>query len=100
RRPPVSNLFPYTTLFRSRSEVLSPEKDKGFSEETLRALQKLKPKERAILYGRIMEEQSYEELSLLTGSSSAALRKQYERARDKRSEEHTSELQSRENLVC
>ena len=64
-------------------EVVLPEGDKGLSDETLRALQRLKPKERALLYGRIMEEQGYEELSLLTGSSPAALRKQYQRAKDK-----------------
>lgn len=66
-----------------RCELSSAEKEKGLSDETLRALQKLKPKERAVLYGRIMEERSYEELSLLTGSSPAALRKQYQRAKDK-----------------
>ncbi|HHY74493.1 MAG TPA: RNA polymerase sigma factor, partial [Bacillus bacterium] len=48
------------------SEVVLPEKEKGLSDETLRALQKLKPKERALLYGRIMNGQSYEELSQLT----------------------------------
>lgn len=64
-------------------EVVSPEKDKGLSDESLRALKKLKPRDRALLYGRIMEGQSYEELSLLTGTSSATLRKQYQRAKDK-----------------
>ncbi|HHY73750.1 MAG TPA: RNA polymerase sigma factor, partial [Bacillus bacterium] len=49
-----------------RSEVVLSEKEKGLSDETLRALQKLKPKERALLYGRIMNGQSYEELSQLT----------------------------------
>lgn len=66
-----------------RSEVVLPDKDKGLSDEMLRALQKLKPMERALLYGRIMDGQSYEELSQLTGSSPAALRKQYQRAKDK-----------------
>lgn len=66
-----------------RSEVVLPEEDKGLSDEVLNALQKLKPKERALLYGRIMGEQSYKELSVLTGSSPAALRKQYERAKNK-----------------
>lgn len=66
-----------------RDEVVSPPDDTGLSDEILRALQRLKPKERALLYGRIMEEQSYEELSLLSGCSSAALRKQYERAKKK-----------------
>ena len=64
-------------------EAVLEEKDKGLSDETLRALRKLKPKERALLYGRIMEEQSYEELSLLTEISPATLRKRYQRAKDK-----------------
>jgi RNA polymerase sigma factor (sigma-70 family) len=66
-----------------RDEMVSLVDDAGMSDETLRALQRLKPKERALLYGRIMEEQSYEDLSLLLGSSPAALRKQYERAKKK-----------------
>ncbi|MEO4055161.1 RNA polymerase sigma factor [Solibacillus sp. CAU 1738] len=70
-------------FYELRSEVVIPEEDTGLSDETLRALQKLKPKERALLYGRIMEDRSYEELSMLTGSSTAALRKQYQRAKDK-----------------
>ncbi len=65
-----------------RSEAVSQE-DRGLSDESLRALKKLKPKERALLYGRIMEELSYEELSQLTGSTAVALRKQYQRAKDK-----------------
>lgn len=65
------------------NEITAPAANDGLSDETLRALQRLKPKERALLYGRIMEEQSYEELSTLLGCSSAALRKQYERAKKK-----------------
>ena len=70
-------------FYELRNEVAFPEEDTGLSEETLRALQKLKPKERAIIYGRIMEERSYEELSHLTGSSTSAIRKQYQRAKEK-----------------
>lgn len=66
-----------------REESIAPVDDKGLSDETLRALRRLKPKERALIYGRIMENQSYEELSALSGSSAAALRKQYERAKKK-----------------
>ena len=70
-------------FYEIHSEIVLPEEDTGLSDETLRALQKLKPKERALIYGRIMEERSYEELSQLTGSSVSALRKQYQRAKDK-----------------
>ena len=66
-----------------RVEAVSPADDTGLSDETLRALRRLKPKERALLYGRIMEEQSYKELSLLLGCSPATLRKRYERAKKK-----------------
>lgn len=65
------------------SEAVLSDKDEGLSDETLRALRKLKPKERALLYGRIMDERSYEELSLITGISPPTLRKQYQRAKDK-----------------
>lgn len=66
-----------------RGEAVLPETDEGLSDGTLRALQKLKPKERALLYGRIMDDRSYEELSLITGISPPTLRKQYQRAKDK-----------------
>ena len=51
--------------------------------EIMEALEKLKPTERALLFGRVMNGQSYEELSQIMGQSPAALRKQYERAKKK-----------------
>src|SRR2546429_1709660 len=68
RRPPRSTLFPYTTLFRSRSSRTGSEKKehgrvRGVSERKIPAAQ--------------------------SASNAAA-----------RSEEHTSELQSRLHLVC
>lgn len=66
-----------------RGEAVLPEKDEGLSDETFRALRRLKPKERALLYGRIMDDRSYEEISLITGISPSTLRKQYQRAKDK-----------------
>lgn len=63
--------------------AVSRESEKGISVETMQALQKLNPKERAVVYGRVMEDRSYEELSILTGSSTVALRKQYKRAKKK-----------------
>jgi len=51
--------------------------------EIMEALKRLTPKERALLYGRAMDRQSYEELSQIMGASPAALRKQYERVRKK-----------------
>ena len=55
----------------------------GLSDETLHALSLLKPQERAVLYGRIIEEYDYEELALQMGASPATLRKRYERAKKK-----------------
>jgi len=55
----------------------------GLNDETLYALGLLKPQDRALIYGRIFEGYSYEELSEQMGSSPAALRKRYERAKKK-----------------
>src|SRR5207237_8143224 len=66
RRPPRSTLFPYTTLFRSKSWAQIP---------TRRSLLSANPSAR----------------NPKTNSSRHA---------NKRSEEHTSELQSHLNLVC
>src|SRR3712207_8811682 len=73
RRPPRSTLFPYTTLFRSLPA--------GF-----KSLDKLYGTGDPALIGAI-------DLSRL----SAAEKSLYDRGR---SEEHTSELQSRQYLVC
>src|SRR3712207_7890146 len=78
RRPPRSTLFPYTTLFRS---VASPQ---GSDARAPRARGSATPRARDAP-GRVA----------LRLARRAPLR---ERAR--RSEEHTSELQSRQYLVC
>src|SRR3712207_7880950 len=70
RRPPRSTLFPYTTLFRSRSRS----RPHGTS----------RPRD-----GRLLRDE-------MTGSPGG-----YAKPTTKgRSEEHTSELQSRQYLVC
>src|SRR3712207_8336912 len=80
RRPPRSTLFPYTTLFRSRLEVL-PEV------EAIRGHVLLRP---AVQPG--------------AGRPARHRRRRLRQAdnqhRARRSEEHTSELQSRQYLVC
>src|SRR3712207_7292743 len=72
RRPPRSTLFPYTTLFRSEYLL-------GGMDKLNNKLEKARSGER-------------------TGRSSGALAT-FEMTRP-RSEEHTSELQSRQYLVC
>src|SRR3712207_7566793 len=73
RRPPRSTLFPYTTLFRS-----SPEARSATRAQLNGAMAQLRVAERRITRSRALSAR------LVPG----------------RSEEHTSELQSRQYLVC
>src|SRR5690349_22735727 len=88
RRPPRSTLFPYTTLFRSAS---------------------------ALVYYTALRTQRYQQLDIgarahieSPGKNFIMLRRRSRRLRvaivdefeGRRSEEHTSELQSRRDLVC
>src|SRR3712207_8375061 len=90
RRPPRSTLFPYTTLFRSfrketGSEPQSPSAPLWFAEHSI------KPADRH--YAAVA----------LRNRNSAPLKARCRRAElphGQRSEEHTSELQSRQYLVC
>src|SRR3712207_6985707 len=81
RRPPRSTLFPYTTLFRSMAQPLHPEAFTSFG-ALLRYL-----RQRARL--------SQIDLAIATGYSTGQISRL-----EQRSEEHTSELQSRQYLVC
>src|SRR3712207_8628020 len=85
RRPPRSTLFPYTTLFRSQAGV--------------RVLEKLPRELRQLRVTLRQGGQVREPLAhrLGGGLGGAAAREQAERPR---SEEHTSELQSRQYPVC
>src|SRR5688572_32161965 len=76
RRPPRSTLFPYTTLFRSPAAAPGPgaRRSRAARDERLRR-----------------------------GAPDQGKRRQREyasRGAQRRSEEHTSELQSQSNLVC
>src|SRR2546422_5818304 len=79
RRPPRSTLFPYTTLFRSHRRARAPIAER----EVVLG--------RAALVGVPLDEK----LPLGVG-----LQQHRVRFEDLRSEEHTSELQSRLHLVC
>src|SRR3712207_7434258 len=85
RRPPRSTLFPYTTLFRSRPVRLR-----------LRVVRRLRVPA-ADLPGRRREVRRRHRRS--SGARAAGRRGAVERVAA-RSEEHTSELQSRQYLVC
>src|SRR3712207_6932814 len=79
RRPPRSTLFPYTTLFRSPK--LTPNVTDVAS------------------FARAAEEAGADAVSLVNTFLAMAIDVETRRPR-LRSEEHTSELQSRQYLVC
>src|SRR3712207_8329859 len=81
RRPPRSTLFPYTTLFRSCADAIERVVD-GTANE--RAFEELRME---FAWPRVVEPV----VRLLAHATSAGTG---------RSEEHTSELQSRQYLVC
>src|SRR3712207_8366986 len=90
RRPPRSTLFPYTTLFRS---VIRPKGDLIFTLDTYLAANR---RTNVQLSWRQLEN----ELFPLVAGELAALPQDLQRIGALRSEEHTSELQSRQYLVC
>src|SRR3712207_8256039 len=85
RRPPRSTLFPYTTLFRSeagRAVVDTIERFRAWGLDGVEVFYVTHTREQVDLLVEACD-------GLLTTGSS-----------DFRSEEHTSELQSRQYLVC
>src|SRR3712207_7529121 len=80
RRPPRSTLFPYTTLFRSQLADSAGDRCGRGHPRAARAVRHARPPPPAV-----------SALAAVRGSSHAP---------GGRSEEHTSELQSRQYLVC
>src|SRR2546422_7077262 len=77
RRPPRSTLFPYTTLFRSPADdLLAPRVPQRAHDPTPG------------------------DLALILAGRTGVWEMGFPGERSKRSEEHTSELQSRLHLVC
>src|SRR3712207_8008625 len=83
RRPPRSTLFPYTTLFRSLSQF---------------AVRLERPRVALLLVERLKDLPRFEQLGDRTPLAFRQVREVWREAY--RSEEHTSELQSRQYLVC
>src|SRR3712207_7751363 len=94
RRPPRSTLFPYTTLFRSALAELSAMTRASGSDWALG----IEASRRALLADGDAAELLHREGIERLGRT--GLRVDLARARLLRSEEHTSELQSRQYLVC
>src|SRR5258708_25758951 len=94
RRPPRSTLFPYTTLFRSDPQPITGE------EEPLPCRVPESEREHAL-------ESLYAALALLLvevddrlGVAPGLIPRRSSTSTRRRSEEHTSELQSPDHLVC
>src|SRR3712207_7601361 len=88
RRPPRSTLFPYTTLFRSRQRTATTSAPSRFAW--------------AAVVSTCVDPSPPTVRTVSPGPTPAS---RYSRARtlfppNSRSEEHTSELQSRQYLVC
>src|SRR5690606_39450869 len=90
RRPPTSSLFPYTTLFRSSVDSalgqtrLAQDRARADRRQVVAVQRDVQGADRRALALRALD---------LVGNALGELHAP-------RSEEHTSELQSRENLVC
>src|SRR3712207_7750719 len=85
RRPPRSTLFPYTTLFRSYFDYVGCD---GY----------MAPDRWPEMFARLKAVAAKPILVQEFGYASAGITLSEEQSR--RSEEHTSELQSRQYLVC
>src|SRR3712207_7982490 len=81
RRPPRSTLFPYTTLFRSKAS------ERNMAKELILKMLKNRTESELILFDRGYPGTKF--FSFLKENNV-----------EFRSEEHTSELQSRQYLVC
>src|SRR3712207_8114410 len=87
RRPPRSTLFPYTTLFRSRRR-----RDRRPRRHPAADRPPRRPRRRRRL--------ALADLPLAAGRQRLRHQRLHRRRPAVRSEEHTSELQSRQYLVC
>src|SRR5437588_896289 len=94
RRPPRHTLFPYTTLFRSRNTnaaigVASKKETGKLGQQTFDAIEAFQVSDPILGHGALPSVHPIEERFSLQAEHLA-----------KRSEEHTSELQSHSDLVC
>src|SRR2546422_10916751 len=98
RRPPRSTLFPYTTLFRSDAMVI----DRIFALARPGDLSPVISTENGLSIARLKERTPTGVLPLdqVRDRIEYAVSREKRRQLEERSEEHTSELQSRLHLVC
>src|SRR5258708_17767451 len=85
RRPPRSTLFPYTTLFRSHHKPCEHHRPENIADET-----------RPLFLNDKEPDQDDDGRCTVAGARGGAI----DHRHPDRSEEHTSELQSPDHLVC
>src|SRR2546426_4160839 len=105
RRPPRSTLFPYTTLFRSTEAI--EVKQRGEEEKLSNGLHKLHEEDPTFqheyngeLQQTLIRGLGERHLEIIVGRLARKFGVHALITKPKRSEEHTSELQSPCNLVC
>src|SRR5690606_40668872 len=95
RRPPRPTLFPYTTLFRSRKQQRLAVLEQSMEGMRQHFIGTVTDKHLIGLYTVIPGHRLFQAVAIRVG-----VQTQIVVNLGLRSEEHTSELQSRENLVC
>src|SRR3712207_9308812 len=98
RRPPRSTLFPYTTLFRSEYlGVAIPDIIKKLMQLGEMATLTQTLADDAI---QVLADEFDKEIEIVHAADEPDTEPAFDDADEDRSEEHTSELQSRQYLVC
>src|SRR5690606_41637827 len=94
RRRPSSTLCPYTTLFRSEAGGRL-----AVQRQEIRGRRRAEPQDPARKLPDVLEDHRYRQRKRAERRGHR-FRRELVGRHQRRSEEHTSELQSRENLVC
>src|SRR5690606_39942031 len=100
RRPPRSTLFPYTTLFRSLNERFHEEENVDVGDESTDEFLSIRDRLAHYVENKLFGA-DFDPALVRAAQMNVVMASNAEgHLFHMRSEEHTSELQSRENLVC
>src|SRR2546422_11394674 len=98
RRPPRSTLFPYTTLFRSRFLIIADGQFEPMTSKTANCCIRYMPERVVGVFDRAQAGKTVQQVLGFGGA--LPVEHPDDPLGHVRSEEHTSELQSRLHLVC